>query len=93
MIIRTDKLSYVERGMEMKKVITNNVIKKIAKMEGIGVKKVREDMRLAIQSAYENPEFVNRWNDIFGEGHQPSPEEFMTKILSEVERESEILLK
>lgn len=86
-MLRTDKLSDVERGMGMKKRITNKVIKKIAKMEGIGEEEIRENMRMAIQRGYENPKFVNRWEGIFGKGHQPSPEEFIMKISGVLEKE------
>lgn len=70
----------------MKKRIANNVIKKIAKMEGLREKQVREDIRLAIESGYKNQVLESKWNSIFGEGHQPTPEEFIMKVAGVLEQ-------
>lgn len=74
----------------MKKKIANNVIKKIAKMEGIEEEQVREDIRLAIGRGYNNQKFESKWNSMFGEGHQPTPEEFIMKVSGVLEKKRRV---
>jgi len=59
-------------------------IKAIAKKEGVSVEHVRTEMKMAILSGYMNPATRAQWNEIFGEGHLPEPEEFIVKMADKV---------
>lgn len=64
----------------MNRKIARRAIAKIAKKEGIRESEVREEMGRAIMEGYRNEETRGKWDDIFGEGTIPSPEEFITAI-------------
>lgn len=64
----------------MRKRKTNNVIRKIAKREGIKESEVRREMQRAIRAGYMNTGTRQEWDNIFGTGRLPSPEEFITKV-------------
>ena len=59
-------------------------IKKLAKEKGLSVEHVRSEMKMAILSGYMNPATREKWNEIFGEGHLPEPEEFIVKMADKV---------
>ena len=52
----------------------------MAKNNGTSVEKVRNDMQEAISAAYENEETKERWDEIFGKGVKPTPEEFIVRL-------------
>ena len=64
----------------MKKQTTEDIIEKLAEKEGVQENEIREEMRKAILSAYENSKSRFLWNKLFGEGRMPSPEEFIIKL-------------
>lgn len=64
----------------MKKRIAKNAIKAIALREGISVAAVRNEMIVAIEAAYQNPYTRAIWNERFGDGVVPTPEEFIVEM-------------
>ena len=64
----------------MSKRFAKNAIRQIAKREGISVEAVKMEMQNAIIAAYNNPETKAKWNERFGEGVLPTPEEFISKM-------------
>lgn len=60
------------------------IIKQIAKENGISMDEVRSDMEIAIKEAYHNPDTRQEWSRLFGEGILPTPEEFICSISKEV---------
>ena len=59
-----------------------NVIKKIAKANGVSEKEVREEMRMAIKAAMANsdPQAKATWKMMFPNGKEPTPEEFIKAL-------------
>ena len=62
------------------------IIRDLAKQKGVPVEEVRLEMKKAILEGYRNPETRTRWNEIFGDGHIPEPEEFIVKMADQVRR-------
>ena len=65
------------------------VIKKVAKENNISEKEVREEMLKAIRAGRENPdpEVQARWNELFPDGKEPTPEEFIKTIAQYILKE------
>lgn len=61
----------------MNKKGASDVIKKIAKREGVKESDIRKEMEKAILIGFLNPETRYKWSEIFGAGKLPSPEEFI----------------
>lgn len=61
-------------------------IRKLAMQKGVSVEHVRTEMKMAILSGYMNPATRAQWNEIFGEGHLPEPEEFIIKMADRVSK-------
>lgn len=66
---------------------TKHYIKTIARQKGISVAKVREEMKLSIEMARNNPdpEKQAEFRKHFGD-RTPTPEEFIEKITKKVSR-------
>lgn len=62
------------------KELGTSIIAQVAKNNGTSVEKVRNDMQEAISAAYENEETKERWDEIFGKGVKPTPEEFIVRL-------------
>lgn len=60
-------------------------IKAIAKREGKSVSEIRKSIKVAIAEAYNNPFTRGQWDELFGEGVIPTPEEFLC-VMVEVMR-------
>lgn len=60
------------------------VIRKIAKREGKSESEIRKEMEQAIMIGFLNKEARNKWDNLFGVGKLPSPEEFITLLSMEV---------
>lgn len=61
-----------------------DAIKKIAKREGKSESEIRQEMEKAIMIGFLNKETRNKWDNLFGVGKLPSPEEFITILSMEV---------
>jgi len=61
-------------------------IKKVAQQNGVTVEQVRSEMKIAILEGYKNPETREKWNELFGEGHLPEPEEFILVMSKQVRK-------
>jgi hypothetical protein len=61
-------------------------IKKVAQQNGVSVEQVRSEMKKAILEGYRNPETRAKWNELFGEGHLPEPEEFIVVMSKQVNK-------
>lgn len=61
-----------------------DAIKKIAKREGKSESEIRQEMEKAIMIGFLNKETRNMWDNLFGVGKLPSPEEFITILSMEV---------
>ena len=57
-----------------------DAIARVARDNGMSAKDMRNDMREEILAAYENRETRNQWDEIFGEGVIPTPEEFVERL-------------
>lgn len=57
-----------------------DAIKKIAKREGKSESEIRQEMEEAIMIGFLNKETRNMWDNLFGVGKLPSPEEFITAL-------------
>lgn len=68
----------------MNRKIALKEIKRIAKREGKKESEIRDEMRKAIIIGFMNPSTKFNWSNIFGEGHLPSPEEFISVIVEKV---------
>ena len=55
-------------------------IKKIAKREGKSESEIRQEMEKAIMIGFLNKGTRNMWDNLFGVGKLPSPEEFITVL-------------
>jgi len=62
----------------------NNILKRVAKENGVSVAEVRMEMQKALDAAYENPDTKAEWDKRFGVGVKPTIEEFILKIAKEV---------
>lgn len=62
-------------------------IRKVAKENGVTVEHVREEMQIAILEAYNKAETKEMWNELFGEGVLPTPEQFITVMTKRVAQE------
>lgn len=62
-------------------------IKKIAKREGKSESEIREEMERAIMIGFLNKEMRNKWDNLFGVGKLPSPEEFIMKMTETVAKQ------
>ena len=62
----------------------------IAAQEGVSVAEVREQIRLAIEQAMNDPdpEVKKRWESIKFRNEVPTPEEFVVYMAKEVKRRS-----
>ncbi len=56
------------------------IISQVAKMNGVSEEYVRKEIKLAILDAYRNEKTKKTWNEMFGEGVLPTPEEFIIKM-------------
>ncbi len=63
-----------------------DAIKKIAKREGKSESEIRQEMEKAIMIGILNKETRNKWDNLFGVGKLPSPEEFIAVLSMEVAR-------
>ncbi len=63
-----------------------DAIKKIAKREGKSESEIRQEMEKAIMIGFLNKETRNMWDNLFGVGKLPSPEEFITALSLKVAR-------
>lgn len=63
-----------------------DAIKKIAKREGKSESEIRQEMEKAIMIGFLNKETGNMWDNLFGVGKLPSPEEFITVLSLKVAR-------
>ncbi len=61
----------------MNKRIAARAIEKIAQKENVSVKEVRNEMIKAIRIAQQNLDTKSFWDERFGEGVEPSPEELL----------------
>ena len=68
-------------GRERKIDNMKNVIKEVAKRNGVSEEEVREEMQKSIHEAYlqKSPAFINAFGD-----HEPSVEEFIKKMAYQV---------
>ena len=57
-----------------------DAIKKIAKREGKSESEIRQEMEKAIMIGFLNKGTRNMWDNLFGVGKLPSPEEFITVL-------------
>lgn len=57
-----------------------DAIKKIAKREGKSESEIRQEMEKAIMIGFLNKETRNKWDNLFGVGKLPSPEEFIMRM-------------
>ena len=57
-----------------------DAIKKIAKREGESESEIRQEMEKAIMIGFLNKGTRNTWDNLFGGGKLPSPEEFITVL-------------
>ena len=59
-----------------------NVMKKIAKQNNVSKQEVRAEIMAAIKAARENPDphVKTKWESIFPDGNEPTPEEFISTI-------------
>lgn len=66
------------------------VIKKVAKVHGVSVKEVREEMQKAIRAGRESsdPNAQAMWNRLFPDGKEPTPEELIRVLAGEVRARS-----
>lgn len=66
-----------------------NILKMIAKREGISVAEVREQMELAIDEAYQSddPKVQKDLKKLFG-NRRPTPEEFIYKMSKKLIKEN-----
>ncbi len=60
------------------------IISQVAKMNGVSEEHVREEIRLAILNAYCNEKTRKAWNEMFGEGVLPTPEEFIITMANKL---------
>ncbi|KAI4446668.1 hypothetical protein C823_001186 [Eubacterium plexicaudatum ASF492] len=63
-----------------------DAIKKIAKREGKSESEIRQEMEEAIMIGFLNKETRNMWDNLFGVGKLPNPEEFITALSLKVAR-------
>ncbi len=61
-----------------------NIISQVAKKNGVTEEHVREEIRLAILDAYQNEKTKKVWNEMFGEGVLPTPEEFIVTMANKL---------
>ena len=61
-------------------------IKKIAKREGKSESEIREEMQKTILIGFLNKDTKHKWDNLFGVGKLPSPEEFITALSLKVAR-------
>ncbi len=64
----------------LQKIKAKLIIKSMANEKGITEEEIRKDMMEAIDTGYNNPDVRERWDEIFGAGHKPEPEEFILKM-------------
>lgn len=64
----------------MTKKMARKVVRKIAQQEGIKESEVRKEMQIAIQLGFMNAGTRQKWDDLFGVGIIPDPEEFIVKM-------------
>lgn len=64
----------------------NNAIKELARKKGLPEEYIRSQMKLAILEGYKNPETREKWNELFGEGHLPTPEEFIVTMSNKISK-------
>lgn len=62
------------------------IIRRIAKENRVNETVVRKEMEKAIMEGYQNPQARQEWNRLFGAGHVPTPEEFITVIAKDVKK-------
>ncbi len=60
--------------------IGTEIIKNIAKKEGVSVMEVRNEMKKAISIGYLNRESNEKWNQYFKGDALPTPEEFIVVL-------------
>jgi hypothetical protein len=63
-----------------------DTIKRIAKRERKSESEIRKEMEKAIWIGFMNNETRGKWDNLFGIGRLPSPEEFITVLSREVAR-------
>lgn len=60
------------------------ILKQIADKEGISIKKVEEEMQIAILSGYQSkdPEIQKNWKKIHFKGEYPTPKEVIEELMN-----------
>lgn len=69
---------------------TNIIIKQIAKREGKSVNAVRREIAASIKDAYSNQHTRKWWNELFGEGVIPTPEQFLDVMVEELKNKNKL---
>jgi len=64
----------------MNNILVSNIIKNIAKKEGVSEADVLNEMEAAIKVCFEASSDNEKRNDIFGENEVPSVEDFLIKM-------------
>lgn len=62
------------------------LIKEVAGKNGVTEEEVRSEMKSAILAAYMNRETREKWNETFGEGVLPTPEEFIIIMAEKIKK-------
>ena len=60
-------------------------IETIAQREGRSVEYIYNEINKAIEAGYANPDMRKNWDERFGEGVNPTPEEFICVLSKEIE--------
>lgn len=77
-----------EKGIgNMKTDKGEKIIRRIAREHKVNEMAVRKEMEQAIMAGYQNPQTRQEWNRLFGVGHVPTPEEFITVIAKNVKKD------
>lgn len=74
----------------IQKLRAKNVIRKVAKQQGITYRRCYSDMSEAIECAWgtSDPQTKRKQIDLIGDSHKPSPEELILLIYTELFTES-----
>ncbi|MBQ7295850.1 MAG: hypothetical protein IJW86_06620 [Clostridia bacterium] len=55
------------------------VFKEVARINGVSVDEVKDEIAIAIKAGFSNPDpkIRHMWNTLFPDGNMPTPEEFV----------------
>ena len=65
-------------------------INDIAKREGKSVNAVRKEIAASIKDAYSNQRTRKWWDELFGEGVVPTPEQFLDVMAEELKNKNNL---